>query len=49
MEMVRDALGKVEAVRVARTGMMLILCVSEEKKECALCLSKILTYESGLL
>lgn len=43
--MVKDALGKVESVRVTRSGFVLISCVLKEQKEKALWLYKLLTYE----
>ena len=43
--MVKAALGKVDAVKVTRSGMVLILWVSKEQKECALRLAKITTHE----
>jgi hypothetical protein len=43
--MVKKVLGKVDAVKVTRNGMVLISCVSEEQKECALWLAELLKHE----
>ena len=43
--MVKDALGEVESVRLAKSGMMLISWLSKEESEKALWLCKLLTHE----
>lgn len=43
--MVRDALGKVETVRVTRSGFVLFSCVLKEQMEKALRIDKLSTYE----
>lgn len=42
---IEDALGKVESVRVTRSGFALILRASEEQKDKALLLHKLVTSE----
>lgn len=42
---VKASLEKVDVVKVTRSDMVLIWCVSKEQKECALCLMKLSTHE----
>ena len=45
MRKVRKVFGKVDTVKVTRSGMVLILCVSKEQRECALWFAKLSTDE----